>query len=73
MKYERKIMEIPERKKGEEVPKKRKGEETSYRRTIQTKENIKVCIIDMLNRIDEEKFLTQIYIILKRHIEKRGD
>lgn len=64
MKYERKIMEIP---------KKRKEEETSYRRTIQTKENIKVCIIDMLNRIDEEKFLTQIYIILKRHIEKRGD
>ena len=64
MKYERKIMEIP---------KKRKEEPTSYRKTIQTKENIKVCIIDMLNRIDEEKFLTQIYIILKRHIEKRGD
>lgn len=29
-------------------------------------------IIDMVNRIEDEKFLNQIRIILKRHIEKRG-
>lgn len=29
-------------------------------------------IIDMVNQIENEKFLNQIRIILKRHIEKRG-
>ena len=29
-------------------------------------------IVDMVNKIDDEKFLNQIRIILKRHIEKRG-
>lgn len=29
-------------------------------------------IIEMINQIDDEKFLNQIRIILKRHIEKRG-
>lgn len=29
-------------------------------------------IIEMTNQIEDEKFLNQIRIILKRHIEKRG-
>lgn len=29
-------------------------------------------IISMINQIDDEKFLNQIRIILKKHIEKRG-
>lgn len=36
---------------------------------------VKSCkkkIISLLNQIDEERFLNQIYTILKKHIEKRG-
>lgn len=46
MKNERKRMEIPEREKGEEA---------SDKKAIQTKENIKDSIIDMVNLISEEK------------------
>lgn len=30
-------------------------------------------IVEMVEKIEEEKFLSQIHTILKKHIEKRGD
>lgn len=38
-------------------------------------EEVKQCrkkIVEMVGQIEDEKFLNQIRIILKRHIEKRG-
>lgn len=36
------------------------------------KEWYKKKIVEMIYQINDEKFLNQIRIILKRHIEKRG-
>lgn len=30
-------------------------------------------IVEMVHKIDDEKFLNQIAIILKKHVEKKGD
>lgn len=30
-------------------------------------------IVEMVGQIENEKFLSQIHTILKKHIEKRGD
>ena len=35
--------------------------------------NYKAMIASLLMRIDNEKFLNQIRIILKNHIEKKGE
>lgn len=37
------------------------------------KESIRKEIIEMVKKIENQKFLMQIWTILKRHIEKRGD
>lgn len=46
---------------------------TENRKTIHGVEWYRERIVKMVNQIDDEKFLNQIRIILKRHIEKRGD
>lgn len=37
------------------------------------KEYCKEKILEMLENVNDEKFLNQIRIILKRHIEKKGE
>ena len=37
------------------------------------KDFYKEKIIDMLESIDDEKFLNQVRIILRRHIERKGE
>lgn len=37
------------------------------------KKDIKEEIMEMVEKIENQKFLMQIWTILKRHIEKRGD
>lgn len=40
--------------------------------TFREKEWYRQKAIDMIYKIDNEKFLNQIHTILKKHIEKRG-
>lgn len=37
------------------------------------KDECKKQIIEMIEKIENEKFLRQIFIILKNHIKRRGD
>lgn len=48
--------------------------ETAYetRETSQRIQRYREKIVEMVGQIENEKFLNQIRIILKRHIEKRG-
>lgn len=62
MENKRKRMEIQESKR----------EKITFYRKSTYMGNIKVRIIDMIDCINEEEFLKQIYVILKRHIDKRG-
>lgn len=58
MKYERKIMEIPERKKGEEVFE---------------KDRLKESIINMVTRMNNKDYLFKIYhYILAKYRRDRG-
>lgn len=58
MKYERKIMEIPERKKGEEVFE---------------KDRLKENIINMVTRMNNQDYLFKIYhYILAKYRRDRG-
>ncbi len=58
MKYERKIMEIPERKKGEEVFE---------------KDRLKESIINMVTRMNNQDYLFKIYhYILAKYRRDRG-
>lgn len=47
-------------------------EEEKYKEQIIEEEHYKQQIIIMTGEIDDIKFLRNIYIILKTHIEKRG-
>lgn len=58
MEYKRKEAEMPGRKIGEKTSK---------------LDSLKEDIIDMVGGIGEEKFLRQVYTLLRRHMEKRGD